>query len=211
MDVIVEKEDRLLLYEIEIDEERLKEVLAALDKECSVIKCGRRETEAFERSDAEKKISTMTNHAEEKQNLDYELKTVVEGQYWYHGLPKDAIYDAVYKCSPSIIHDIDVLLEYKDKDEEFAKEILQRIFNYSYSEDFIPFEKRVEIADEKINKALNNNNEGLLNAIREYQAAIIMLKFNPNYDFNRLAELYKEVLNCFNKTLVEETIKYRKR
>jgi hypothetical protein len=211
MEIIVETESRIQTYEVVIDEERLKEVLASLDKECSVIKCGRRQTEAYDKPDAYKNISSMTNHAGEKENLDYEIKGIVEGQYWYHGLPKDAYYDAVYKCCTELVDDINIFYECKDEYEDIAKEALQRILTNSYCEDFIPFEKRVEIAEAKINDAINNNNKGLLEAVREYQEAVVMLKFNPNYDFNRLAELYKEVLNCFNKILVEETIKYRKR
>ena len=80
--------------------------------------------------------------------------------------------------------------------------------NYSSSPDFIPFEKRLELATARINVAIAKKDKDLLDKLKEYANILIETKLNENYDFNKLNELYQEALKCFKYILVEETIKY---
>ena len=197
-------------YEVLIDEERLKALMVLLDRDCYIRKVGNRSVKAHFRDEAEEKIKGMVNYANLPVNESYKLGELIRGPFWYHGLPLDANYQAIYKDSVELVKKLDFLLKEKDDEdyEEFVPSILDEINNYGTSDEFLSFDVRVEKADIKVSECLANNDIGLIDAIKEYSMAVATMKLNPNYDFDKLYALYQEVLKCFKYNLVEEKIKY---
>ena len=199
-------------YEIDFDEERLKELMALLDEFCYIRKVGVRSVEAKYEDEAAKKIKGMVNHANLQVNEAYKIDRLVEGPFWYHGLPLDAYYHAIYKDSVDLVKELDYILENKDNEElnDRCLKALDKINNYELSDEFLSFDVRVEKANIKLTESLAKKDMGLFDAMNNYASAVAEAKLNPNYDFNRLYELYQEVLKCIHYNLVEEVIRYNK-
>ena len=199
-------------YEIDFDEERLQELMALLDEFCYIRKVGVRSVEAKYEDEAAKKIKGMVNHANLQVNEAYKIDRLVEGPFWYHGLPLDAYYHAIYKDSVDLVKELDFILENKDNEElnDRCLKALEKINNYELSDEFLSFDVRVEKANIKLEESLAKKDMGLFDAMNNYASAVAEAKLNPNYDFNRLYELYQEVLKCIHYNLVEEVIRYNK-
>ena len=199
-------------YEVIFDEEKLKELMASLDRNCYIRKVGVRSVEAKYEDEAAKKIKGMVNHANLQVNEAYKIDRLVEGPFWYHGLPLDAYYHAIYKDSVDLVKELDYILENKDNEElnDRCLKALEKINNYELSDDFLSFDVRVEKANIKLTESLAKKDMGLFDAMNNYASAVAEDKLNPNYDFNRLYELYQEVLKCIHYNLVEEVIRYNK-
>ena len=199
-------------YEIDFDEERLQKLMALLDEFCYIRKVGVRSVEAKYEDEAAKKIKGMVNHANLQVNEAYKIDRLVEGPFWYHGLPLDAYYHAIYKDSVDLVKELDFILENKDNEElnDRCLKALEKINNYELSDEFLSFDVRVEKANIKLEESLAKKDMGLFDAMNNYASAVAEAKLNPNYDFNRLYELYQEVLKCIHYNLVEEVIRYNK-
>ena len=199
-------------YEIDFDEERLQKLMALLDEFCYIRKVGVRSVEAKYEDEAAKKIKGMVNHANLQVNEAYKIDRLVEGPFWYHGLPLDAYYHAIYKDSVDLVKELDFILENKDNEElnDRCLKALEKINNYELSDEFLSFDVRVEKANIKLEENLAKKDMGLFDAMNNYASAVAEAKLNPNYDFNRLYELYQEVLKCIHYNLVEEVIRYNK-
>ena len=212
MKYIETKDNVTKTYEIDFDEKRLKELMALLDEFCYIRKVGVRSVEAKYEDEAAKKIKGMVNHANLQVNEAYKIDRLVEGPFWYHGLPLDAYYHAIYKDSVDLVKELDFILENKDNEElnDRCLKALEKINNYELSDEFLSFDVRVEKANIKLEESLAKKDMGLFDAMNNYASAVAEAKLNPNYDFNRLYELYQEVLKCIHYNLVEEVIRYNK-
>ena len=212
MKYIETKDNVTKTYEIDFDEERLKKLMALLDEFCYIRKVGVRSVEAKFEDEAAKKIKGMVNHANLPVNEAYKIDRLVEGPFWYHGLPLDAYYHAIYKDSVDLVKELDFILEHKDDEElnDRCLKALEKINNYELSDEFLSFDVRVEKANIKLEESLAKKDMGLFDAMNNYASAVAEAKLNPNYDFNRLYELYQEVLKCIHYNLVEEVIRYNK-
>ncbi len=199
-------------YEVIFDEEKLKELMASLDRNCYIRKVGVRTVEAKFEDEAAKKIKGMVNHANLPVNEAYKIDRLVEGPFWYHGLPLDAYYHAIYKDSVDLVKELDFILEHKDDEElnDRCLKALEKINNYELSDDFLSFDVRVEKANIKLTESLAKNDMSVVDAISNYASAVATARLNQNYDFYRLYELYQEVLTCIKYDLIEEVIKYNK-
>ena len=191
MKYIEEKDGHKKIYEIYMDTDRLQMIIELLDRECSVIKYGIRYDEGYSEEDANNRISTITNHAGVPQNIDFKLISLTRDFYWYHGQPEDAKYEAVYRDSVELVGLLNYLISCKDSDKDVTN-YYDKLKNYHYSEDFMPFEKRLEIRNLDIMSSINNNNISLLKTVKDYGCAAIEARLNQNYNFNRLLELYQE-------------------
>lgn len=205
-------------YEITIDETRLKELMVLLDRDCYVERVGMRMLEAYTKDDAIDKIKKVTNHAGVIENIDFDGIHLTENQGWYHGQPYDVNYEAVYKDSVDLVKCINFILENKDSKDQFEIDYCMKCFenikNYKNSIDFVPFEGRVQVAENRLNEALltpNKANQNLLELVKTYGEACVEAKLNTNYNYQRLAELYLNVLECFKIVLVEEVTRYKAR
>ena len=212
MKYIETKDNVTKTYEIDFDEKRLKELMALLDEFCYIRKVGVRSVEAKYEDEAAKKIKGMVNHANLQVNEAYKIDRLVEGPFWYHGLPLDAYYHAIYKDSVDLVKELDYILENKDNEElnDRCLKALEKINNYELSDEFLSFDVRVEKANIKLEESLAKKDMGLFDAMNNFASAVAEAKLNPNYDFNRLYELYQEVLKCIHYNLVEEVIRYNK-
>lgn len=203
-------------YEITVDEERLRELVILLDRDCSLKRVGMRMLSAYTRKDAIDKIKKVTNHAGVLENLDFGNINLTKNHGWYPGQEYDANYEAVYNDSVNLVYWIESLLEYKDINDEFFEnlciECYKDIINYKNSIDFVPFEERVKIAENRLNEALiSQSSENLLELTKAYANACIEAKLNKNYNYQRLAEIYIDVLSCFKLVLIEEVKRFNKR
>lgn len=199
-------------YEVIFDEEKLQKLMALLDEFCYIRKVGIRKVEAHFKSEAEEKIKGMVNHANIPVNESYKIGELVQGPYWYHGLPLDAYYHAIYKDSTDLVKQLDYILANKDDDylNDSCLNALDKINNYELSDEFLSFDVRVEKANIKLTESLEKKDMGLIDAMNDFASAVATARLNQNYDFNRLYELYQEVLKCIHYNLVEEVIKYNK-
>lgn len=205
MKYIEETEDSKRIYEVEMNEDRLNDLMAALDRDCYVMKFGKKTIMAYDKEEACKKIGEMRNHYKLRVNDNYEIISLDQHPGWYHGLPFQVTYEAVYKGSVMLVYYIEELIKENSKSDNYnCTQYVNAIINYSEAIDFYPFEKRVEIA---ANGGLKSNN--FMEMLREYQSAQVESFLNKDYNFARLHELYQEVLKCFKFTLVEETQQYK--
>lgn len=218
MKYIEQNDNRTCTYEIIVDEVRLKALMVLLDRDCYVKRVGMRMLDAYTKDEAAEKIKEVSNHAGILENIDFGGINLTENQVWYHGQPYEAHYEAVYKDSVDLVHWINYILENKDSKDQFDKEYCIKCFedikNYKNSIDFIPFEERVQVAENRLNEALlspNKENQNLLELVKNYGNTCIEARLNENYNYQRLAELYMDVLECFKFVLVEEVIRYKKR
>jgi len=201
------------IYEVEIDKSRLKEIIRSLDELCYVRRVEKKIIEAKDEIEAENKIKDMRNYAGLIVNDSFRVGRAREHQGWYHGMPYEVPYETVCKESVQLVKILKTLLDYQEMNIEAIDDDTKKINelrNYHDSYDFLPFEKRVEMAKEKVDTAIANNSKDLLNELKEYANIVIEAKLNEEYDFETLNRLYCNALNCFKYVLVEETTKYNK-
>ena len=209
----IKQEDNVTkTFEVEFDMERIKELIALLDRDCYVRRVGEQMVPAKFRNEAEETIKGMVNKAGLPVNEVYKLGELTKGPFWYHGLPLDANYQAIYKDSVGLVKNLNFIFENQNDPffYDYCVKALEEINDYGNSIDFVPFNARVEVANDKLDEQLKNKDENILDNIKEYAFAVVEAKLNPNYNFQRLAELYMEVLKCIKYRLVEETIRYTK-
>ena len=192
-----EKNDKVeRVYEVTMDVDRLYELMTYLDRDCYVRRFGERVMEAPSEKEAIEKIEKLTNLGGLQVNEIYTLfPSRRDGSIVF--VP----YEAVYRDSVELVDYIKSFLRCYENNYDDCNYAMKSLIKYTESIDFYPFEKRVELAANKMQIDLGY--------IRNYMFSQAEAVLNKEYDFERLKELYQEVLKCFKLTLVEETRYYK--
>ena len=210
MKYITKDENIVKEYELKFDEEKIKQLMALIDRNCYVLKHNRKIVFAKSIDEAIELIKNQTNFAGEKVNLDFGIISTKDSQE--DGL-SEVLYDAIYKDSVNLIHMLKYVIENKDSDNPFiinlCKSYLDDIYNYEDNIDLKPFNKRLDDACAKISAAVKDDNKGLVFAVDEYGKAVETIALNHDYNFDLLYYYYREILKCIDKELVTETINYK--
>jgi hypothetical protein len=200
MKYIKETKEGKQVYEVEIDVNRLMELMVSLDKDCYVRKFGKKTIEASNEVEVSKKIKEMVNHAGLKVNESFKLLSSGRDEGF-----AVATYKAVYKDSVLLVKYIEKLLAERDNSNYNCSKDIDSIINYTQTIDFYAFNRRIELSAKRM---LENGNDNNIDLLEEYISIQAEAMLNREYDFSRLYELYEDVLKCFEFTLVEKTSYY---
>ena len=208
MKYIEETEDSIRVYEVKIDEKRIRELIFLLDRDCYIRRFGICYTtsDSYNEDDATENIKNMDNNASLNINEHFEVKDIYEGPYWYHGEPLDVDYEAIYRDSVLLVNYLESLLVNPPSNCTIE---VNNIINYNQSIDFVPFLERVKFAEENFDRQQGKDSRQVIKLLKKYENALIEAKLNENYNYERLYELYQEVLKCFTFALVEERKNYK--
>ena len=204
MKYIKKDDNKESIYEVLIDENSLKELVKILDKYLSVTKYKEGMIPAYFVDEANKKLVSEKNNADIPVNILYEVNSLTSGPYWYNGKPLDASYSAISLESVGLVRIINSLIDYSKTDIDVTT-LINELDNYPLSDDFLPFDLRVEKEDIKLNELLKKNDKNVLQEIKVYLEKVIEAKLNNNYSFDLLHNIYEKVLYCIKYKLIEET------
>lgn len=186
-------------YEVEVDYNKLSKIAVLLDKDCFIIKHDIKSISAYSEDEAKNIIENQRNKAALKTNINYKILSIEEGLGWYHGNPYTVTYETIYRESIRLVSLIDSIFYSRN-----ITPIYKEIKEYGNSIDFMPYSKRVELANKKLDNALTSHNKSLLKVTKEFKNILLESKLNSNYNFKKLYALYQEVLSCFKLTLKNE-------
>ena len=206
----IKKSDNLTqTFKVEVDIERLNSLLVLVDRDCYVRRFGKiiLYEGAYNEKGAIEALGNKVNKANEKVNEVFKYEGFCEGPFWYHGLPYDIKYEAIYKDSIGLVNLINQILNHNQEDMDVTM-LMNELNDYSGSNDFISFDVRAEKALMDMNALFARKDPKVLEAIHTYINRDIEAKLNENYDFNKLYTLYLEVMKCFKYVLVEEVRTY---
>jgi hypothetical protein len=212
MNYIKKSENLTQKFKVVVDTKRLKSLLVLLDKDCYVRRFGKRldYEGAFNVKGAKEVLDNRVNLANQKVNEVYKFEGLCEGPFWYHGLPYDIKYEAIYRDSVNLVTIIKEILSNVRKNTDVTM-LMNELNDYPSSEDFISFDVRAEKALMDVHAQLATNNPRVLETIHTYIDRNIEAKLNENYDFNKLYAIYLEIMKCFKYELVEEKRTYKTR
>lgn len=208
MQIVVNRENKELIYELINDEESIKNLISEIIKNCSIRKESKCYIAARTYNEAEAKINSSTdwNGVKIYENVSNICEEPINDpfDYWRHGDPKTYSFTARKLIIPQLVY--------------FLKDILKG--KYINPEWFINREElnkkqelhlEIKKLDYDINQISNFDTERKIKMLKELANKLEYLNNFPNFNYELLSKYYDISEDCIKLELIQETIKYQKK
>lgn len=207
MQIVKNTENRESIYELNYDEQLIKELIADIIKNCSYRKRTRCAIEAHSQKEAIKIISSKTNYVGDKL---YENVTDIRAEevhdpfdYWRHGDPAPYSFDADLLVSPRLVSFLINLINDKPIDYDWftsRKELSEKE----------NAELKIKELDAEINQISNFDTQRKISMLEYLQKCVKDLNSIPSFDYEILSKYYDLAEKHISLELVQETFVYKK-
>ena len=189
---------------IEKEYEVTQRIIMELDSDCYKVIRKKGTIPAFSKEDAMHKLKYMTNSAGIYVNGNISIIEERKGRDWF--FESQYFYD--YKCTHNdSIGLAKILKAILDSDSKKGKQDckeIHQLIEYGKSPELIPYDVRLKLLEQKIEKEGNgSNNAKLISELRKLKNE---MELNYDYDFTVLNDFYNQVKNCFYFTWISQKV-----
>ena len=203
-------------YDVKINDIELERIIKELDEKCSftvlrnIKVCANNEEEVLEKINANNNSDVKINKLVKVPDKYYLLKDITACPF---------VFECEYFCKQSsyLASLLRVLLFNYHSSLNFRKQdsrLIDNLVYYQNNDELKPFKDRIANYEEEIlNFKHRNNTSYELEYKNQIENKLLetlsMEKYNVDYDFELLADLYKQAKECFELVLVSETVHYK--
>ena len=206
MEIKFENNKEITVYELEYDENKVRELMSKIAKECSFKLKGtfndlgdNKKLYVSSKEEAIDRITKATNEEGMKVYQDLDSDSIKLNLYstWRHGYPYLVSFNAIKNIFPMLYQLLDGILNGYEK-SYFT------FYNYFNSKEFKTYEDREEAIIRQLQylvlemKKIDGNLSCIEDIVKELKVLKEEMDTNKDYDFNKLRDYYFEACELFN-------------
>jgi len=209
MQIVLNTENKELIYELVYDEEKLKKLISEIIENCSIRIKGKYCVTARTSAEAQRKIdcSLSWNCSKIHENVSdlCEEPSKDSFDFWRIGDPKTYSFTSERLTNPRLVN---FLIDILHNDQKINYEWFVKRKELSQKQEL---QLAIQKLDSDINQISNFDTERKIKMLQDLAKKLISFNNIPDFNYELLAKYYDMAEECLKLELLQETIKYQKK